>query len=171
MEILVLIAGVVFYLVPAAILAGYGGWISLIDFRTHRLPNRHVLQLTLLIVISELLISSFAGQWDTMLSAVIVALLLVGAYVVLYLLSRGGLGMGDVKFALPNGLVLGYYSSSSESTNLEIALQCVLFTFVLAGIVAGIGIAIGKLSRNSRIAFGPYMTATTLTLVVFSSLN
>lgn len=170
MDFLLLALGVFLYLIPAGILIGYGGWISVIDFKTHRLPNKHVARLTGFISLVILMLCAFQSDWRPAITSLVTSGLMTLAYIVLYFASRGGLGMGDVKFAIPNGLVLGYYGLPGSSS-LVTVVQCILLTFVLAGVVAGVGILAGRLDRKSRIAFGPYMTAATSVMIAVSSLN
>jgi leader peptidase (prepilin peptidase)/N-methyltransferase len=58
--------------------------------------------------------------------------------------------MGDVKFAIPVGLIVGWY-------NPDAWLISLLITFLLAGVVSIIGLLTRKLDRKSHIPFGPYM--------------
>lgn len=170
MDNIIVVAGVLLYLLPISILTVYGSWLSIIDLRTHRLPNRDVALLTVIIISSEVLLSVVSGEVGALKSAIVTALMMTMVYAGLYLASRGSLGMGDVKYSAANGLVLGYYSAASTS-HLSVAVQCVLLTFVIGGIVAIIGMLTGKLNRKSRIAFGPFMTVATVLMVAVSSLN
>jgi leader peptidase (prepilin peptidase)/N-methyltransferase len=82
----------------------------------------------------------------------------------LYLISQGSLGMGDVKFAFPLGLCVGWYSA-------DFWLLAIFTSFLLAGLVAVIGLLTKRMTRKSRIAFGPYMFVGTIIvcgLAVFS---
>lgn len=64
----------------------------------------------------------------------------------LYFLSRGGVGEGDVKLAPVLGLWLG----------LEQGLLCLLLSFVSGGIIGGI-LLLGGRSRKSTVPFGPFL--------------
>jgi leader peptidase (prepilin peptidase)/N-methyltransferase len=85
-------------------------------------------------------------------------------YLLLYLASKGSLGMGDVKLAFPLGLCVGWYSA-------DYWLVATFVSFFIAGLVAIIGLATKRMTRKSRLAFGPYMFLGTLIvcgLAVFS---
>jgi leader peptidase (prepilin peptidase) / N-methyltransferase len=72
--------------------------------------------------------------------------------------------MGDVKFAFPLGLCVGWYSA-------DFWLLAIFTSFLLAGLVAVIGLLTKRMTRKSRIAFGPYMFVGTFIvcgLAVFS---
>jgi leader peptidase (prepilin peptidase)/N-methyltransferase len=95
------------------------------------------------------------GDPKPLVKALLVASASAATYAFLYALSRGGLGMGDVKFAFPLGLCVGWFAANSWLVSIFIAFLC-------AGLVAVIGIVTGTLSRKSRLAFGPYMFFGTL---------
>ncbi len=164
METLIVAISVLLFSTPLLLLLGYGGWLSYNDIRTHRLPNKHVATFTLLVLGSEIAISWFTDEWDPFLAAIKTATANSSVYAALYVISRRQIGMGDVKYSVPTGLVLGYY-------NAQAWLICIFVTFVLAGLIALAGMATGRLSRTSRLAFGPYMTIATLALVVIHSVN
>ena len=85
-------------------------------------------------------------------------------YCVLFVLSRGSLGMGDVKFAFPLGLTVGWFAP-------DLWLMAIFTTFLLAGVVAVIGLAAKRIERTSHIAFGPYMFLGSLFICAYSVLS
>jgi len=137
-------------LVPLGLFLVLGGQLSIIDLRTRRLPNRLVLICTVSILVIQIAYCVWQAVPDELSRAGVAAGKILGAYVVLYLLSRGQLGMGDVKFAIPVGLIVGWY-------NPDAWLISLLITFLLAGVVSIIGLLTRKLDRKSHIPFGPYM--------------
>lgn len=151
-------------LLPMIPLAYFGIRLSIIDFKVHRLPN----QLVGWFAVTELLLlgflSWFADDLARLMTALGVGVATTTIYLLLYLLSRGSLGMGDVKFAFPIGLCVGWYSA-------DLWLLAILVSFLLAGLVAFIGLATKRMNRKSRLAFGPYMflgTSMVCGLAVFS---
>jgi leader peptidase (prepilin peptidase) / N-methyltransferase len=97
-------------------------------------------------------------------SALGIAVATMFVYLLLYLVSGRSLGMGDVKFAFPLGLCVGWYSA-------DYWLVAIFVSFLLAGMVAVIGLVTKRMTRKSRLAFGPYMFLGTLIvcgLAVFS---
>ena len=105
-----------------------------------------------------------ASDFARLLTALGVAAATMISYVLLYLLSRGSLGMGDVKFAFPLGLCVGWYSPGNW-------LAAIFVSFVLAGIVAVIGLVAKRMTRKSRLAFGPYMFLGTFLVCVLEVLQ
>lgn len=140
---------------PLIPLALFGTWLSLIDFKTHRLPNRLVWWFTA----SQLLILLIANQGITPPKRLVDTLIIGGLntllYLILFALSKGSLGMGDVKFAFPLGLTIGWYAP-------ELWLIAIFGTFLVAGLVALVGIVTKQMNRQSKLALGPFMFLSTL---------
>ena len=102
--------------------------LAVIDIRHKRLPD----SLTMLaanVALIILAVDATMHGWHPWLRALEASLVLFAAYLILNLLSRGGLGMGDVKFALAIGTMSGYLGWSQT-------LQATLLAFVSGGLVA-----------------------------------
>lgn len=117
------------------------------DLREHRLPNRWTL----------------AG-WLVALGAIGIDWMWLGAFPVTMAVAGGvalavfgllaavaGLGMGDVKLAVPLAVGLGSFS-------MDAVLAAGLLAFVLGGLVALVLLCRGR-SRETEIAFGPFLLA------------
>ena len=104
-----------------------------------------------------------ASDFARLLPALGVAAATMISYVLLYLVSRGSLGMGDVKFAFPLGLCVGWYSA-------DYWLVAIFVSFLIAGLVSVIGLVTKQMTRKSRLAFGPYMFLGTFLVCVFEVL-
>jgi leader peptidase (prepilin peptidase)/N-methyltransferase len=76
-------------------------------------------------------------------------LVLVG-YIVLHLVNRSGLGMGDVKLSPILGAVLGWHSWGA-------VLAGVIYGFLAAGMVAAVLLISKRLTKTDEIAFVPFM--------------
>ena len=85
----------------------------------------------------------FGNMWD----AVQGALASVVIMLVIYWVSRGGMGFGDVKLAFVLGVWLG----------LEQSLLCLLLAFILGGVVGILLLLTGLKTRKDAIPFGPYL--------------
>ena len=142
---------------PLLIVIALGGKLAVVDYQTHRLPNRLVGWLTL----TQLIALTFLWQPGKLQAALLTALATTVTYTLLYLISRGSLGMGDVKFSFPLGLTVGWYAPSHW-------LVTILLTFVLAGLVSITEVILKRKTLKSRFAFGPYMYLTSI-LVILSN--
>ena len=132
--------------------------LSWIDVREHRLPN----YLIGLLIIALLLVTASSEHSDQMAIALQVTGLYLIAFSVLYLLSRGALGLGDVKFAIPCGFVIGVLAPQNW-------LICVWLMFVMAGLFGLSRVLIDRNAYSKAIPFGPFMT-TSVFIFGFNSL-
>ena len=148
---------------PMIPLAYFGARLSIVDFKSHRLPNQLVGWFTATQILIMAVISWMASDFARLLTALGVAAATMISYVLLYLVSRGSLGMGDVKFAFPLGLCVGWYSANQW-------LLAIFVSFLIAGLVAVIGLVTKRMTRKSRLAFGPYMFLGTFLVCVFEVL-
>jgi len=85
-------------------------------------------------------------------------LLAGGLMLVIYLVSRGGMGEGDVKLSFALGLWLG----------LSASLVLLLLAFVLGGIVGVALLLTGLKGRKDAIPFGPYLCMAGYISLLFS---
>ena len=144
-------------------LAYFGAQLSIIDFKSHRLPNKLVGWFIATQILIVAVISWMASDLDRFGTALGIAGVTTIVYLLLYLVSRGSLGMGDVKFAFPLGLCVGWYSANQW-------LLAIFVSFLIAGLVAVIGLVTKRITRKSRLAFGPYMFLGTFLVCVFEVL-
>lgn len=94
-----------------------------------------------------------------LLRAAISMVALPAAYLLIALMSHGGFGAGDVRFAALIGLTLGWRSWTAVATGTVIAL-------VYASLTSLIAITLGRLSKRSPIPYGPAMLAGAFTVVL-----
>jgi leader peptidase (prepilin peptidase)/N-methyltransferase len=146
---------------PAFILlAVLGVQLARIDVSLHLLPNPLVLFL-LLGGLSLFSVSIIAGsQWAELLRAMSGAAILFVIYLILALISPGGIGMGDVKLAGPVGLYLGYLGWTQ-------LLYGGLLGFVLNGVVTLLVVRRNRLEAASEVAHGPAMLAAAAGTALF----
>lgn len=151
-------------MLPMIPLAYFGIRLSIIDFKTHRLPNHLVGWFTAIEILIIGVTSWFTSDWTRLAAALGTAVITMFAYLLFYLASRGSLGMGDVKFAFPLGLCVGWYSANQW-------LLAIFVSFLIAGVVAVIGLVAKRMTRKSRLAFGPYMFLGTFLVCVLEVLQ
>jgi leader peptidase (prepilin peptidase)/N-methyltransferase len=73
--------------------------------------------------------------------------------------AQGSFGKGDVLLAPIVGFVLAYNSWGA-------LLNGVVAIFLIGGVVSAVLLLTGRVSRKSRIAFGPYIVAGTLLALI-----
>lgn len=140
-------------------LVGVGGWLVVVDARTHRLPNRIVLPTLACLVVLAGIDALGTGQSRDLVRAVLGMLILGGFYAVLRGISRAGMGGGDVKLAAVIGLVLGWHGWTSLAIGAASA-------FALGALYALVLILLRRADGATRIAFGPWMIAGALLGIV-----
>lgn len=148
-------------LVAAAIVAfaASGCWLAITDLRTKRLPNRHVTLTGASVLVLLTVASVVAGTWTSWVRCLVAAVLLAGAYFVLAVISAGGVGMGDVKFAAVVGMVCGWHSWNAVIIGTGA-------TILLAAAV-GVGLLVTRrANRRSVLPFGPFMVVGALLALV-----
>ena len=79
------------------------------------------------------------------------------SFLLLSVLTRGGIGGGDIKLIAALGLWLGT----------EALLTIVITGLILGGIAALLLLVTGKKKRNEYFAYGPYFTIVTILLTVY----
>ncbi|MDR6413626.1 prepilin peptidase [Pseudarthrobacter sulfonivorans] len=146
---------------PAFVLLAVAGvQLARIDISLHLLPNPLVLSL-LLGGLFFLLAAIFGGSgWTDLLRASAGAAILFAVYLILALISPAGMGMGDVKFAAPIGLYLGYLGWSQ-------LLYGGLLGFILNGIVTLFVLRRNRGERASEVPHGPSMLFAAAAVALF----
>jgi leader peptidase (prepilin peptidase)/N-methyltransferase len=128
----------------------FGIPIFIIDLKTSRIPNalNLVLFLSIAILVGTQALAS--SNWHNFYSSLIQSLLLSGFYFLLRVISRGGMGLGDVKFAASIGLISGYFGK-------HMVFNATYGAFIFGTFVSLYFLAKKGYGRKSKIPFGPYM--------------
>ncbi|WP_308930317.1 A24 family peptidase [Arthrobacter sp. SLBN-112] len=136
---------------PALILlAVLGVQLARVDIASHLLPNQLVL---ILLIFGTFLLAApliFGQQADGFVRALVGAVILFAVYLILALISPGGIGMGDVKLAAPVGLYLGYLGWSQ-------LLYGGLLGFIVNGLTTAVLLSGKRRNRAREVAHGPAM--------------
>lgn len=120
--------------------------VAFIDFDHYIIPNR----LVLAGLIAGALFIPLTGK-PPLPDALFGVLSASGLLLFLYIVSRGGMGMGDIKLAAVIGVFLGW----------PMSLYAVFSACFLAGILGIALIATGVKKRKDTIPFGPFLAAGT----------
>ena len=126
--------------------------LGFIDLGHRRIPNRILLPGT---VAGLALLAGGAaldGRIGDLPEALATGLGYFAVLLALAFLTRGAIGMGDVKLAFLLGVFAGY-------GRWEVAVLAGIGALVLAGMVAALLIAFRVLGRNDHVPFGPFMAA------------
>ena len=124
-------------------------WLT--DVREHRLPNRITGPAALWMLVAAGVGSITQRSPDPLRDALLAGGLSLLVYGLLFVLSRGGFGMGDVKLGGVIGLALGL-SPHAMTT----AAALVLGFVIGAGWSLGL-VLTGRAGLRSHVAFGPFM--------------
>lgn len=134
--------------------------IAITDYRELRIPNKLILTGILLRVI--ILVMELFFEWDTLQTTVISeGIATIGAAVICIicmLISKGSLGMGDLKLMMLMGLMLGV-----EGICYAMFLS-IFFSFAAAVIL----LVMRKKKKNDAIPFAPFILAGTVTAMILS---
>lgn len=126
--------------------------ISLIDYKTQIIPDG----LVGVIAINGALYNLLYAQQS------ISDMLLGGAIgfavmMLIFIISRGGMGGGDVKLSTAVGLWLG----------VEGTLLFLLLAFIMGGVISLLLLAIGAKSKGDAISFGPFLCFAAFVTVLY----
>jgi leader peptidase (prepilin peptidase)/N-methyltransferase len=128
---------------------------SIVDAATHRL-SRRVTTSTILLGAPLLVIAAVvADDPGRLMVSFGWMVLLFMVFLLLWVLSRGGIGGGDVRLAVVMGMYLGWLGASY-------VLVAVIVASVLGGLVAVLLLIGRRATRTTRLAFGPYLALGTL---------
>lgn len=142
-----------------AALGAIGVALAVIDLGVQRLPHRLTLP-AYPVIIGLLAIAAAADRdYAALGRALLGGLALAGGYYVLALLRAGQLGGGDIVFAGLLGLALGWLGW--PALVLGAGLGFVLFAFAALVLLAG-----RRITLNSHVAFGPFMLAGALVVLI-----
>ena len=124
--------------------------LVLIDLRVHRLPNA-ITYPTGLLLLTLMVLGPFAGgSWANSLNVLLQGLVPAAILLTIGLISRGGMGLGDVKLAALMGWSAGWFGIAATVSSFAVA-------FLLGGAYAVIVLVTKKMNRKSAIPFGPFL--------------
>jgi leader peptidase (prepilin peptidase)/N-methyltransferase len=154
--------GYQFDLLPYSVLAVIGVALGLIDLIEQRLPS--VLIFSGVVLVGALLATSaiLHSKGPDLLRALAGMAMLATFYLVLALVSRGGLGAGDVKLGGLLGLALGWLSWSALVTG-------TLLGWFAAGLTWLILRMIRRKLWGSVVPMGPFLVLGTLVTIILMS--
>jgi leader peptidase (prepilin peptidase) / N-methyltransferase len=145
-----------------AYLAVIGVALSQVDLAVQRLPDRLTLPAYPALVTLLTVAAAADDDWAALFRAMLAGLALGGGYLMLSLVSGGQVGGGDIKLAGLAGLVLGWLSWDT-------LIVGAFAGFLLAALVSVGLLAARKISKRSRLSFGPYLLGGALLATLATS--
>jgi len=137
-------------------LSALGVALAFIDVDVHRLPDRLVLPSYAVLSVLLTVASAAGDDWEALGRAAIGGAGLGGFYLATALAYKGGMGLGDVKLAVPLGASLAWLGWGTFAVG-------VFLPFLVGGVVAVALLLTKRARRGDGVPFGPYMIAGTLT--------
>lgn len=134
-------------------------YLCILDLRHRLLPNVVVVPAAVLGTALLLVSTAVDGRPESGVRAALGGLVLFAVYLLLALVSPGGLGMGDVKFAALIGAVLAYDGWRQ-------LLVGAAAGFALAAVVGGALLVVRRARRGTAMPFGPMMLAGALIVLL-----
>ena len=143
-------------LLPALLVLAWSLVVAgVIDLQHRIIPNRLTFRLPVVLLVLLVAAAAVDGAWIDLRRAVIAGVAIPAGMLALselFRLVRGqtGIGMGDIKFAVSLGLVVGYLG--------PFALVVFAYATVISAVVIALGLVVaGRARLASRIPFGPYL--------------
>ena len=133
---------------------------SLIDITTHRLTRSVTMRAAFIggpLLSIAAIANNHPGKIGVMVLSFTATLL---TFMTLSLASKRGIGAGDVRLAAVVAMFLGYLGA-------QYVFQGLALGFILGGVVALLLLIGRKATRNTRIAFGPYICIGAMVVVLF----
>ena len=133
---------------------------SLIDLTTHRLTRSVTMRAAFIggpLLSIAAITNNQPGKVGVMAMSFTATLL---TFMTLSLASKRGIGAGDVRLAAVLAMFLGYLGA-------QYVFQGLALGFIIGGIVALLLLITRKGTRNTRIAFGPYICIGAMVVIFF----
>jgi len=140
---------------PAFVVVAVAGAAhAVIDARTHRLPDAVTFPALWTTAAFLGLAALVSGDGRALGRALLAAAALGGAYLLLHLVNRRGLGRGDVKLAVLLGLPAGW-------AGWDAVWWAGVLPFLLGGVAAVVLLVVRRATLRSAIPLGPWMVLGT----------
>lgn len=132
---------------------------AIFDIKTRRIPNKLILSMfgAWLLVFAFEVFRKPGDLHLILLDSVFGLLIGGGIFMMVYLVSRKGLGGGDVKFMAMAGLFLGVSNT----------IPAILYGTILAALTGLLLILIKKITRKDKIPLAPFLLAGIVITVLF----
>jgi leader peptidase (prepilin peptidase)/N-methyltransferase len=130
--------------------------IFVIDME-HQLILNNILLPAMAVALGVSLLHSRIDLAPTLLNAVIGAAVGFGIFLLVYIVSRGGMGEGDVKLGALAGLMTGWPN----------IIAAVILSWIAGGLVAIGLLVLRRKGRREAIAFGPFLALSAFVIFLW----
>jgi len=147
-------------LLRSGLVLAFGYVAAVLDMKTKRIPNNLVLAMLAawVLMMTPMLFYDTSGAIPLLRDSIFGFLIGGGIFLLVYLISRKGLGGGDVKFMAAAGLYLGFGG----------AISVILLGSILASITGLTLIALKKIGRKDSMPLAPFLYVGILLTVFFA---
>jgi len=148
-----------FFMLLHQLIIVFGYIAAVSDIKTKKIPNTLVLAMlgVWVIVMVPQLFSNVSVTVDLLIESLLGFLVGGGLFLLVYVVSRKGLGGGDVKFMAAAGLYLGFAG----------VVPTMLYGTVLAGIVGLALLLMKKIGKKDAIPLAPFLYVGMLITLFF----
>ena len=136
---------------------------SVIDIKTKIIPNKLIIIMLIswVIIMLPMFIIDPMSAISLIRDGVLGAALGGGMFLLVYLISKKGLGGGDVKFMAVSGLYLGFY----------LVVPAIFYSSILAALFALILIVKKKITRKDTLPLAPFICIGTFFTVLLHNIT
>lgn len=129
--------------------------ITVSDIAYQKIPNKLLLvSFPLFVILKFFMVET---DWLSSVLGAILAFILVGFII---FATKGGMGIGDLKYFTLFGFIFGW----------QLFLLLFLLSTFYGTIINGVLLALGKVTRKTKVPFGPYIGAAAITTLYFGRL-
>lgn len=121
-----------------------GPWLAAVDLDVMRIPNRVLASTAAVTTVAVVAVALWAGEPAAAILAALGGLLAGGVFAAIHLVTRGGVGMGDVKLAGVIGIAVG-----------PLGLNVVWLALLAGSVAAFVWAKVTK--RSGPVPFGPWL--------------
>ncbi len=156
-----LMFGFSFLTLQAAVFLSLLFAIFMIDYEKHVIPDSLNLSIFIWAVLSAAVSILFFDQGLTELLYRLYGLFIGGGlFLLIALVTRGGMGGGDIKLMAALGFFFGFYQT----------LLVIILSFVIGGVLSAILLALKLKKRKDHIPFGPFICIAAFIVIFLKNL-
>jgi Flp pilus assembly protein protease CpaA len=148
-----------FIILLCELVISFGYVAAVLDVKTKKIPNRLILAMfaAWVVAMTPKLFADIDTAIELLKDAALGLAVGGGLFLLVYVISRKGLGGGDVKFMAVAGLYIGFAGT----------LSAMLYGTILAGLTGLVLLLLKKIERKDAIPLSPFLYAGILIAVFY----